>query len=70
VLVGVTGAGKSTCARAHFRPTEVLSSDTCRAFVSDDENNQAATADTFEVLQFIAAKRLARGLLSVMSAAA
>ena len=43
VLVGPTGSGKSTFARKHFKPTEVLSSDYCRGLVSDDENNQAAT---------------------------
>ena len=34
----------------------------------DDENDQAATKDAFEVLHFIAAKRLARGLLTVVDA--
>ena len=38
VLIGPSGSGKSTFARKHFRPTEVLSSDTCRGLVSDDEN--------------------------------
>jgi len=58
----------STFARAHFRPTEVLSSDFCRALVSDDENDQAATADAFDVLYFIAAKRLTAGRLTVIDA--
>ena len=43
VLVGVTGSGKSTFARAHFTPTEVISSDFCRGLVADDENDQSAT---------------------------
>jgi protein phosphatase len=68
VLIGVSGAGKSTFARRCFLPTEVLSSDTCRGLVSDDENSQAATADAFEVLRFIAAKRLAAGRLTVIDA--
>ena len=51
VLVGPSGAGKSTFARSHFKPTEVLSSDTCRGVVSDDENNQSATTDAFDVLR-------------------
>ena len=68
VLVGPSGCGKSTFARKHFKPTEVLSSDFCRALVSDDENNQAATKDAFEVLHFIAAKRLAAGKLTVVDA--
>ena len=68
VLIGVSGSGKSTFARAHFKSTEVLSSDTCRGLVSDDENNQAATKAAFEVLHFIAAKRLEAGLLTVVDA--
>ncbi|MDW8215652.1 MAG: polynucleotide kinase-phosphatase, partial [Roseiflexaceae bacterium] len=68
VLVGPSGAGKSTFARKHFKATEVLSSDFCRGLVSDDENNQSATKDAFEVLHFIAAKRLAAGRLTVVDA--
>src|ERR1041385_6794430 len=68
VLIGPSGCGKSTFARKHFKPTEVLSSDFCRALVSDDENNQAATKDAFEVLHYIASKRLAAGKLTVVDA--
>jgi len=68
VLVGVTGSGKSTFARAHFRPTEVISSDFCRGLVADDENDQSATKDAFEVLRFIVGKRLAAGRLTVVDA--
>jgi protein phosphatase len=67
-LVGPSGSGKSTFARKHFRGTEVLSSDFCRGLVSDDENSQAATNDAFEVLHFIASKRLAAGKLVVIDA--
>lgn len=68
VLVGVSGSGKSTFARKHFKGTEVISSDFCRGLVSDDENDQAATKDAFEVLHFIAGKRLAAGRLTVIDA--
>src|SRR5512137_36409 len=68
VLIGPSGSGKSTFARKHFKTTEVLSSDYCRGLVSDDENDQAATNDAFEVLHFIAAKRLAAGRLTVVDA--
>lgn len=68
VLIGPSGCGKSSFARAHFKPTEVLSSDFCRGLVSDDENAQAATKDAFEVLHFIARKRLAAGRLTVVDA--
>jgi protein phosphatase len=68
VLIGVSGSGKSTFARKHFKPTEILSSDYCRGLVSDDENSQEATKDAFEVLHFIARKRLAAGKLTVVDA--
>ncbi len=68
VLVGVTGSGKSTFARAHFKPTEVISSDFCRGLVADDENDQSATPAAFELLQYIAGKRLAGGRLTVIDA--
>lgn len=68
VLIGASGSGKSTLARDRFRPTEILSSDYCRGLVSDDENDQTATNDAFDVLHYIAAKRLAAGRLTVVDA--
>jgi protein phosphatase len=68
VLIGSSGSGKSTFAHTHFKATEVLSSDACRAMVSDDENNQGVSKEAFEVLHFIAAKRLAGGRLTVVDA--
>jgi protein phosphatase len=68
VLIGPSGSGKSTFARTHFRATEVLSSDACRAMVGDDENDQSVTADAFELLRFVAARRLALGRLTVVDA--
>ena len=68
VLIGVSGSGKSSFAAKHFKSTEILSSDFCRAMVSDDENNQYATNDAFELLYYIAGKRLKNGLLTVIDA--
>jgi protein phosphatase len=68
VLVGVSGSGKSTFARQHFGRFEVISSDFCRGLVADDENDQAATRDAFDVLGYIAGKRLGAGRLTVIDA--
>ncbi|MFD7299166.1 polynucleotide kinase-phosphatase [Streptomyces sp. NPDC059897] len=68
VLIGASGSGKSTFARAHFGPTEVISSDFCRGLVADDENDQGASGDAFDVLHYIAGKRLAAGRLTVVDA--
>ncbi|MFJ8824155.1 polynucleotide kinase-phosphatase [Streptomyces sp. NPDC102467] len=68
VLIGASGSGKSTFARAHFGPTETISSDFCRGLVADDENDQSASRDAFDVLHYIAGKRLAAGRLTVVDA--
>jgi predicted kinase/diadenosine tetraphosphatase ApaH/serine/threonine PP2A family protein phosphatase len=68
LLIGSTGAGKSTFARRLFKPTEIVSSDACRGLVADDENDQSASQDAFELLHYLVAKRLKRGLLTVVDA--
>jgi protein phosphatase len=68
VLIGTTGSGKSTFARRYFKPTEIMSSDYFRGLVSDDENDQSATTDAFDVLHYVAGKRLAAGRLTVIDA--
>src|ERR1022692_1212942 len=68
VLIGASGSGKSTFARAHFAPTEVVSSDFCRGLVADDENDQSASGDAFDLLYYITGKRLAAGRLTVIDA--
>ncbi len=68
VLVGTSGSGKSTFARTHFLPTEIVSSDFCRALVSDDENDLSVTDQAFELVHEIARKRLALGRLTVIDA--
>ncbi|MFI6101154.1 polynucleotide kinase-phosphatase [Lentzea sp. NPDC051213] len=68
VLIGASGSGKSTFARKHFLPTQVLSSDYFRGLVSDDENDQSASAAAFDVLHYVAAKRLEAGRVTVIDA--
>ncbi|MCC6727028.1 MAG: polynucleotide kinase-phosphatase [Saprospiraceae bacterium] len=67
-LVGPSGAGKSSFAKRHFLPTEVVSSDYCRALVSDDELNQSVSSEAFDLLHYIIAKRLKLGKLAVVDA--
>ncbi len=68
VLIGVSGSGKSTFAARHFLPTQVVGSDRCRALVSDDESDQGASADAFELMYTLVGIRLRRGLLTVVDA--
>ena len=68
MLVGASSSGKSTFARKHFDQHEIVSSDECRAIVSNDESDMSATDDAFELLHYIVGKRLKRGLLTVVDA--
>ena len=66
VLCGPAGSGKSTFAgrliETHkdkgFKATMVVSSDYCRALVSDDETNQQVNRDTFDLFHYIIHKRM------------
>ncbi|MEL7496586.1 MAG: polynucleotide kinase-phosphatase [Planctomycetota bacterium] len=68
VLVGVSGSGKSSFGKRHFLDTEVISSDECRGWISDDANDQSVSGEAFELLEFIVRKRLAHGRLTVIDA--
>ena len=68
LLIGPAGSGKSTFARKHFAGTEIVSSDALRAAVSDDQGDQSASADAFQLLRLITGKRLRRGRLTVIDA--
>jgi len=68
VLIGATGSGKSTFAARHFLPTEIVSSDACRGVVADDTNDQMASGPAFELVHFIARKRLEGRRLTVIDA--
>jgi F420-dependent oxidoreductase-like protein len=66
VLIGPSGAGKTTWARAHFAPEQIVSSDALRATVGDSEEDLAASADAFALLEQIVDRRVARGLTTVV----
>ena len=68
LLIGSSGAGKSTFAARHFQPTEILSSDRCRAMICDDESDQTINTEAFELLHLIAQLRLQRQKLTVIDA--
>ncbi|MBR2283188.1 MAG: polynucleotide kinase-phosphatase [Ruminococcus sp.] len=68
LLMGASGAGKTTFARKHFSAGEILSSDRFRELVSGDENDMSASADAFELLHETADRRLKRMRLTVIDA--
>lgn len=68
VIVGISGSGKSTFTKRHFEPTEVVSSDACRALVCDDEGNQSSTTLAFQILHMISEARLKFKRLVVVDA--
>jgi predicted kinase len=68
VLCGVAGCGKSTFAAKHFLPTQIVSSDECRARICDDATNQQVTGQAFELWRLIIRKRLLLDRLTVADA--
>ncbi len=68
LLVAPSGAGKSTFAARHFKQTEIVSSDRCRALVCDDESDQSFNGAAFGLLRHIARVRLAARRLTVIDA--
>lgn len=70
MLVGASGSGKSWWAHRSFRETQVVSSDRCRALVSDDEADQTVNREAFAVFYEILRRRLALRRLSVADSTA
>jgi len=68
LMVGPAGSGKTSWARRHFPPHQILSSDSFRGLVAGDENDQDASPDAFEALHLVLDKRLQRNLLTVVDA--
>lgn len=68
LLIGASGSGKSFFAHRHFKPTEILSSDFFRALICDNPSDQSVSKEAFELLHFVASKRLAAGRLTVIDA--
>jgi predicted kinase len=68
LLIGPSGAGKSTFAARHFAPTEIVSSDRCRAMICDDEADQTVTHSAFALLHHITRARLSVRRLTVIDA--
>lgn len=52
------GAGKSTFAARHFLPTEIVSSDACRAMLADDPTDQRVSGSAFRLMTWIISERL------------
>ncbi|GAA5123739.1 LLM class flavin-dependent oxidoreductase [Pseudonocardia adelaidensis] len=66
VLAGPVASGKSTWAAQHFPPDAIVSGDRLRALVGAGEDDIAASADAFALLDEVVARRTARGLTTVV----
>ncbi|MGW2841832.1 AAA family ATPase [Streptomyces sp. NPDC001493] len=67
VLIGASGAGKSTIART-WPASQVLSLDALRETVSDDAGDQDATGDAVAALHLLLEARMRRRLFTVVDA--
>ena len=70
VLSGPAACGKSTFAARRFLPTQIVSSDICRAMICDDDANQAVNRDAFDLFHFIIYKRMRLGRFTVADSTA
>lgn len=70
VLCGPAACGKSTFAKRHFRPTQVISSDWARALVCDDERDQRFNTQAFALVHFLVEQRLTLNRLCVIDSTA
>ncbi len=68
VMIGVAGSGKSSFCSRNFRPTVVVSSDHCRALLTDDPADQSASGAAFGLAHRIIEERLRRKRLTVVDA--
>ncbi len=66
VLVGPGASGKSTWAAANFATDTIVSSDRLRAVVGAGEDDVTASTDAFALLDDIVARRVGRGLTTVI----
>ncbi|MGZ0151149.1 LLM class flavin-dependent oxidoreductase [Kribbella sp. WER1] len=66
ILVGPGASGKSTWAAEHFGAELVVSSDRLRALVGSGEDDIAASADAFALLEEVVGQRVRRGLTTVV----
>jgi protein phosphatase len=68
LVIGPSGSGKSAFCARHFRPTQVVSSDACRALLADDEADQSVTPAAFHLALTILEERLRQRRLTVLDA--
>ncbi len=70
ILCGPAACGKSTFAKKHFRRSEIVSSDRCRALVADDEGALWASGRAFDIFYLIIKHRLVVGRFTVADSTA
>ena len=75
-LCGPAGSGKSTFANQFvqqhqgYRATTIVSSDSCRALICDDETNQHVNRDTFDLFYYLINKRMFQNRLTIADSTA
>lgn len=70
ILCGPAGAGKSSFARKHFRPSQIVSSDQCRELIADDPAEQSVSHLAFDLMHRILRYRLLGRRLTVADSTA
>jgi protein phosphatase len=68
LLIGPAGAGKSSFAARNFEPDEIVSSDELREAIAGDAADQSRNRAVFGAAHRAVARRLVRGLTTVVDA--
>lgn len=70
ILCGPAGSGKTSFARKHFRPSQIVSSDQCRELIADDPSDQKVSPLAFDLMHQIIRYRLLGRRLTVADSTA
>lgn len=70
VLCGSPGCGKSSFASKNFKDTMIVSSDHCRALVSDSETKMASSREAFKLFRYTIERRLSLNRFTVADSTA
>lgn len=68
LLIGTSGAGKSTIARRYFDQQAVISADTVRKFLTGSPHDQSRNTDVWHAIKALIKTRLSVGLPTILDA--
>jgi len=68
MMIGPCGSGKSTFLKAHFKSTQILSTDAMRGVITDNVNDQTCSKQAHEAVAYFLGLRSSRGMITALDA--